>query len=59
MLNNKMLFINITFNTNTGVSEDDVSAGPASVALRILYEYFISGWTISYNYFQNYFSSKV
>ncbi|CAG8514901.1 15561_t:CDS:2 [Rhizophagus irregularis] len=42
MLNNKMLSINITFNTNTGASEDDVSAGPASVALRILYEHFIS-----------------
>ncbi|CAB5188225.1 unnamed protein product [Rhizophagus irregularis] len=46
MLNNKMLSINITFNTNTGASEDDVSAGPASVALRILYEHFISSWTI-------------
>ncbi|CAB4396554.1 unnamed protein product [Rhizophagus irregularis] len=38
-----MLVINITFNTVTSASDEDAFAGPASVALRILYDYFISG----------------
>ncbi|CAI2180355.1 897_t:CDS:2, partial [Funneliformis geosporum] len=49
--NRKLLSINVTFNANTGASERDTSAGPASVALRILYEHFLSGGMMSYDHF--------
>ncbi|CAG8509730.1 3294_t:CDS:2 [Funneliformis caledonium] len=49
--NRKVLSINVTFNTCTSASERDTSAGPASVALRILYEHFLSGGTMGYDHF--------
>ncbi|CAG8504148.1 5615_t:CDS:2 [Funneliformis mosseae] len=50
--NSQVLAINITFNTITNASDEDASAGPASVALRMLYEYFISGSeTLYFNQF--------
>lgn len=38
-----MLSINVTFNGNTNALADEIYAGPAAVALRILYKHFISG----------------
>ncbi|PKY56503.1 hypothetical protein RhiirA4_507393 [Rhizophagus irregularis] len=45
-----MYAINVTFGNDTPASEEDVYIGQASVALRLIYEYFFSG-TMNYGQF--------
>ncbi|PKY60732.1 hypothetical protein RhiirA4_550893 [Rhizophagus irregularis] len=54
--NLRSLSVNVTFNGRSNVLEDEISAGPASVALRILYEHFISGTAMDYDGFFQKFS---
>ncbi|CAB4430708.1 unnamed protein product [Rhizophagus irregularis] len=49
--NLKILSVNVTFNGGFIALEDEIYAGPASVALRILYEHFLSGKAIGYEDF--------
>ncbi|CAB4373419.1 unnamed protein product [Rhizophagus irregularis] len=49
--NLKILSVNITFNGEFIALEDEIYAEPASVALRILYEHFLSSKAIDYEDF--------
>lgn len=49
--NLKILSVNVTFNGGFIALEDEIYAGPASVALRILYEHFLSSKAIGYEDF--------
>ncbi|UZO06676.1 uncharacterized protein OCT59_026986 [Rhizophagus irregularis] len=47
--NLKILSVNVTFNGGFIALEDEIYAGPASVALRILYKHFLSSKAIDYS----------
>ncbi|CAB5357054.1 unnamed protein product [Rhizophagus irregularis] len=57
--NLKILSVNITFNGEFIALEDEIYAEPASVALRILYEHFLSSKAIDYEDFFQYVGGDI
>jgi hypothetical protein len=52
MIKDRMYAVNVTFGNGTPAKSVDVPIGETSVALRILYEHFISGGTCDYEKFK-------